>query len=960
MPDEMVCPRCQRANDARSEFCERCGRWLQDVSRRADANQQRDKVSEDADDIQEELASVRRQLTEATTLVGDLHNRVSRLEARLSRDGDIPATSSPSPRGIAEDGARQSVDLPEQAVEAELAYSAKVPAERDETSETRQRGVDGPEIGLRIDWEQVLGKNWFAIIGGIAVVLGIGFFLKLAFDNNWIGDTARIVLGVVVGLAFLGVGEYAQRRAPRWAQAVTASGAAILYLSIYAAFGLYELIRPDVAFVLLAVVVSVAALLALRYESIVIALLGVAGAFISPALLGPDLPDARLALLYILLVDVGILGISTFRNWRWLTLVGLAASYGIFGYWLFEFQGYNPVTTHIILTGVFITFAASTPLFHILWRRMPNAADFSLMSVNAVAYFALTAAILWSDYEGRFGLIAFSLAAFYGLMAFAALKRSGAHARVSVFAMGIASVFLTMAFPLQFSGYSVAVAWAAQGAVTVWMGFYLGRWQTRAFGVAVLWLAVCHLVVFDFWVDAAGYTPILNGRFPTMVAVIAAFYIAGLTYWRNRKSEGQLEIERWATPVTLGIANLVTLAFLSLEIVNYLDSGTFSWNSILDVVERASSLDSGAQLGLTLLWAVYGSAVAAIGMLMRLPTARWGGLAVLGAAVWKLLTYDAFLDADALTFTPLLNMRFLTFALVLGLLSVLAFRFKRDEQYLTAHEKPVVFPILLAASNVVALWMLSQEIIYYFDSLEAMQGRDYFNGMQLSLTVLWAVYGTAAVAVGMLMRYGPARWGGLGLLGLAVLKLLVFDAFSVEIASLGFVPLANVRFIAFALALALLSGLAFWYKRRELILGVEEKPVFPILLAASNVVALWMLSQEIIYYFGSLEARQAMDYSSAMHLSLTVLWAVYSMGAISAGIVAQSSRIRLAGIGLLAIPVAKLFAFDVFLLDLPYRVVAFITLGCLLLGMGLVYQRYSHAVRGFLFGTRTDAERGEG
>ena len=959
MPDEVVCPRCQRANDARSEFCARCGRGLQDVPGWVDANRQRDEAGGDADDIQEELASVRRQLTEATTLVGDLHNRVSRLEARLSRDGDIPATSSPSPQALAEDSAGQSVEMPEPAVEAELAYSAKVPAEIPEIPESRQRGGDGPEIDFRIDWEQVLGRNWFAIIGGIAVVLGIGFFLKLAFDNNWIGDTARIVLGVVVGLAFLGVGEYAQRGAPRWAQAVTASGAAILYLSIYAAFGLYELIRPDVAFVLLAVVVSVAALLALRYESIVIALLGVAGAFISPALLGPDLPDARLALLYILLVDVGILGISTFRNWRWLTLVGMAGSYGIFGYWLFEFHGYNPVTTHIILTGVFITFAASTPLFHILWRRMPNAADFSLMSVNAVAYFALTTAILWSDYEGWFGLIAFSLAAFYGLMAFAALKRSGAHARVAVFALGIASVFLTMAFPLQFSGYSVAVSWAAQGAVMVWMGFYLGRWQPRAFGVAVLWLAICHLVLFDFRGVGEEYIPVFNSRTVAMAAVIAAFYIAGLTYWRNRESEGQIEVERWATPTMLGVANLLTLAFLSLEIVNFREIDRLSWAGMYGP-GHILRFESGTHLALTLTWAAYGTAVVAVGMLRRLPTARWGGLAVLGAAVWKLLTYDAFLVTDALTFTPLLNLRFLTFALVLGLLSVLAFRFKRDEQNLTAHEKPVVFPILPAASNVVALWMLSQEIIYYFGSLEAMQGRDYFNGMQLSLTVLWAVYGTAAVAVGMLMRYGPARWGGLGLLGLAVLKLLAFDALRVEIAPLGFVPLANVRFIAFALALALLSGLAFWYKRRELIISAEEKLVFPILLAASNVVALWTLSQEIIYYFGSLEARQAMDYSSAMHLSLTVLWAVYSMGAISAGIVAQSSRIRLAGIGLLAIPVAKLFAFDVFLLDLPYRVVAFITLGCLLLGMGLVYQRYSHAVRGFLFGTRTDAERGEG
>ena len=68
--------------------------------------------------------------------------------------------------------------------------------------------------------------------------------------------------------------------------------------------------------------VAVASLLALRYESIVIGLLGVIGAFISPVLLGPELSDLRLLGLYILLVDLGVLGISTFRNWRWFTLVG--------------------------------------------------------------------------------------------------------------------------------------------------------------------------------------------------------------------------------------------------------------------------------------------------------------------------------------------------------------------------------------------------------------------------------------------------------------------------------------------------------------------------------------------------------------------------------------------------------------------------------------------------------------
>ena len=800
MPREEDCPRCQCAND--------------------DAYTQNDPVSEDGQDIDEELASVRRQLTEATDLLGSLHNRVMRLEARISKDAEIRQPE----RG--DDGAaveQQPAAITEPASVAAAPEAAAMSQETPDTLEPlRYRAPESPEIAFRIDWEQVLGRNWFAIIGGIAVVLGIGFFLKLAFDNNWINDIGRIALGVVVGIGFLGVGEYAQRSVPRWAQAVTASGAAILYLTIYAAFGLYGLMSPTAAFLLLAVVVTVAVLLALRYESLVIALLGLVGAFISPVLLGPDLPDERLALVYILIVDVGILAISAFRNWRWLTLVGLAGSYGIFAYWMLEVSGFNPVFAQIALTGIFLTFAAATPLFHILWRRLPKATDLSLMSVNAIAYFALTTVILWDDYEGWFGLIAFSLTALYGLIALAAFKRSGAPARIGVFATGIATVFLTMAFPLQFSGYSVAVAWAAQGAMMVWMSFYLGRWQTRAFGIAVLALAVFHLVLFDIWIEPEGYTPVLNGRFPTMVVAIAAFYAAGIIYWRNRNSDGQFNIERWAMPAMLGIANLLTLALLSLELVNFRESDRLSWAGVFGLGDRLE-FESGTHLVLTLLWAAYGTVVVAAGMLRRYEPARWGGLAVLGLSVWKLLTYDIFLDMDPLTFMPLLNMRFLTFALVLGLLSVLAFRFRRDESILMEREA-YIFPALLIAANVVALCMLSQEVFYYFDSLEERLGSDYF---------------------------------------------------------------------------------------------------------------------------------------SAMHLSLTVLWAVYSMGAISAGIAAQSGRVRLAGMGLLAIPVVKLFVYDVFLLDLAYRVTAFITLGCMLLGMGLVYQRYGGAVRGFLFGGGTNIDGGD-
>ena len=179
---------------------------------------------------------------------------------------------------------------------------------------TRQPPRDPFAFLQRIDWEQVLGRNWLAIIGAVTLVLGIGFFLKLSLDNNWINDTGRVLLGFAAGAGLLVTGEFARQRVPRWSQAVTSGGAATLYLTIYAAFALYELIRPDVAFVLLAAVVALAGLLALRYNAMVIGVLGIVGAFIAPVLMGQDLSDVRLVLPYILVVDLASCGFPYYAS----------------------------------------------------------------------------------------------------------------------------------------------------------------------------------------------------------------------------------------------------------------------------------------------------------------------------------------------------------------------------------------------------------------------------------------------------------------------------------------------------------------------------------------------------------------------------------------------------------------------------------------------------------------------
>jgi uncharacterized membrane protein len=490
------------------------------------------------------------------------------------------------------------------------------------------------------------------------------------------------------------------------------------------------------------------------------------------------------------------------------------------------------VLVELALAGVFLMFVGATTMFHILWRRMPGPADLALMTINAAGFYALTFDILWADYEIWFGLISLSLSLLYAGVAYAAIKRSGTPPEVALFALSTAVVFLTVAVPLQLSGSWVSVAWAAEGAVIIWVGFLLGRWPMRAFGLGVLTVALFRLLIFDTWVDLDGFTPVLNDRFPTFVAAIAAFYVASYLYWRER--EHLQEWEAYVAPALAGLANFITLWLFTAEVIAYFDSG---------------------------------------------------------AAALVRPAFDSRNETEA------------------------------------------------AFSAEVSVWQLASQAAE--------------NGKFLTLTALWTIYAFGALAIGFAKRSTPLRWAGLGLLAVPALKLMLFDTFMVRLDPLTFLPVLNFHFLVFFIVLAVLLAAAYLYRRERERLTGQEGYVFLVLLVVANFVAIWVLSFEAVRFFESQEAKLGVDYFSAMHLTLTLMWALYAIGVIAFGIVRQSSQIRLAGIALLAIPVMKLFVFDIFLLERGYRVAAFTSLGAMLLGTGLVYQRYNQAIRGFLFGQRT-------
>ena len=793
----MQCANCSGENSRGSSFCIHCGKALVSDGTGADAP--------DTPDTQGGSGNLDSRLQSLNLRLSSLEARLANLERRL---GVSSTSRGPSPAGTAASDTAVQARPPQRPQRPPAVAPSQALSE--ETVAVSEPFV--PEPREAVDWEQVIGGNWLARVGVLALILGVAFFLKLAFDNDWIGPTGRVALGAVGGLAMLVAGEFWQKRYPGYARALSGGGVGLLYLSTYAAFAIFDLIDIYPAVVLLLIESVVSAVLALRYESNALAIIGVAGAFCAPFVLGASDLEGRASsssdgagydlIAYVLAVDVGVLVLSTFRRWYWFRLTALLASLASYGIWYIEFgDAAGALGAEIALTCIFLVFVGVTTFFHLIWVRGPRTLDLSLMTFNATAYFAISYALLFNEYRDWMGGFSLAIAVFYLGMAYIALRRSPENARLSLFAFGIGVIFLTIAIPVQLDDMAwTTVGWATQGTVLIWLSFATKSHAPRFFGYGLFALVAVKLLSFDTLISVSDDDPVLNLRFFAFSVSIAALYLCAFAVWRNDGRLIEYERRAWSVyPILVIAANFLTLWIFTAEVMDFFD-----------------------QRLVTVGWAIYSALLVWISFMLKFHSIRFFAYGVFALTALKLLYEDT--PVEALTHDPVLNLRVLAFSVSIVALSFSAFLIWKSPQRLTTYERDswAVYPIMIGLANFWTIWILTAEVL------------DYFNH-----------------------------------------------------------NIATVRFME-----------------------------------------------------GSRAEIQAME--NAQNLSLTVLWAVYALVLLAVGIIGKLRAVRLAGLALLTIPVAKVFVYDVFQLEQAYRVAAFIGLGALLLIGGYLYQRFGRAIREFV------------
>jgi uncharacterized membrane protein len=820
----------------------------------------------------------------------NLNRRLDRLEAATRPPPEVkPATSPlvPDQPPVAASVAPAPAVVPEPSATVWISPPS-TPAEPAES-----------ELVRRVR-EFILGGNTAVRLGVVVLFFGVAFLLKYAVEHSLLPIELRLAGAAAGGIVLLVLGWRLRERRSGYALTLQGGGIGILYLTVFAALRLYQLIPAGAAFALLVGIVVFSALLALRQSSLALAVLGVTGGFLAPILTSTGTGNHVMLFGYYALLNAGIMLVSWFRAWRMLNLVGFAFTFVIGASWGYRY--YRPeffASTEPFLALFFLMYVAIAVISAL--RQPPDLRGYvdGTLVFGVPIMGALLQAALVHDIEYGLAWSALALGFFYLALAGTLFKRSPQTLRflVEVFlALGV--IFATLAIPLAFEGRWTAAAWSVEGAGILWVGVRQQRRGARWFGVTLIFVAGLFFLSDS---RATSGLAVLNAHYIGTLMIAAAALFAG------RMLHGAREVLH-EEPLIVACLVWGLLWWYGggvREIERYV---AWQWTPAVSGVFVALSSLAAELLGRSIRW----------------PTLRTS-CAVLLPVLAVFLLYGWFAYSH-----PFANAGYAAWLAGFGAFYYMAYRQEPDKaMFAETAQHALTFMLLTAVVTLESAWAMRELVP---------EGRDWQRMAWLSVPaamlalaarkpVRWPltkqrqaylIYAALPIAFGVLLvvLYTSARSPGEP----APLDYLPL-ANPLELATL-FAALATTRWL---LALRALDP-AGWRDTWRALVG---------LAVAVGFVWLNAVLFRSLHHFGGIKyGLEPMFRSVLAQASLSIFWSVLALILV---IVATRLRQRFVWIGgavLLGVVVVKLFLVDLAGTGTVARIVSFIGVGILLLIIG--------------------------
>jgi len=636
----------------------------------------------------------------------------------------------------------------------------------------RKKAAVAETVGL----EQRIGTRWVLFAGIITVIFAVGFFLKYAYDTNLIGPSGRVAIAAFSGLVALAVGEMTRRRGYGIiAKAVTALGFAILYASVFSAYRYYELIGPTPGFVLAICVTAAAMLYAVSLNEIVAAFLSLLGGFLTPVLVstGENLPNPLFG--YVLVLGVGGMLCAYYRKWRAVDALAFVGTFLLYTGWFEKF--YRPamrlaegmpeqMPVALAWLGVFFVLYLVTPILHELIRKLKaQKEDVGLVLANAALVFYYLWNILFAKYRVELAFCALGLCAAHLAMMALVSKRCKEDLNLRLALLVIGLFFLTIAVPLYLRMYAVAIAWAAEGVVLAVIGLRYRSIWTQVGGAAALLLSLGQLL-HQLPMHSGAFALVFNPAFGTWCFVAGAALVCHIIY--RQTSELPREQRGRIVEILYAATMLLLMAAAAMEWCGHCD---------YNVVERAA----GNRLflrGMVILFTAFPLILLVRPIRPEGVVCRF--LAMILAGIGSIFTLVAFYEFYGASFVIFANIEFgivIMFVAALFAAGWLLSGERRQDPYTRT------LAMTFALAGIFVLWVLLTEEIYLYWYCRNRFGVTISNWKFLShmyISVMWAVYGAALMALGFWRKNRILRFISLGLFALLLVKVFILDTSTVK------------------------------------------------------------------------------------------------------------------------------------------------------------------------------------
>lgn len=626
--------------------------------------------------------------------------------------------------------------------------------------------------GKKMSFEYAFASTWLIRISIVIILTGMIFLLRYSIVNNYIGPLGRVILSALGAGALMGGGIMLIRNKYRIiAQGLLGGSIAAFYFTVYAASNMYHLVNPGFAFCLMGLITAGACVMSLYFDTLLMALLGTAGGYLTPVMLSTGQKDFDGLFIYMTILGLGLLWVARNRNWIILNVMSLGLTYIIF---LAAYDRFYDKTTDFPLVFTFLcifflVFSFVPVLYRIYIRRTTTLIESLLLFANAAIFFSIANWMIMQTYDNKeyCAILSACLAVFYIIQAAYMVLRKIDDPNLFKINFGFAAFFASLAVPLYFTKEVITISWSLQALVFLFLGIKFKSRFLKTISAILYILASFRLIGLDFCSSFEGLTPeIYWNTLPSRVLNFGIYIASIVSAYKLISKENSLLKSETGKGGGEGVHTLNAVicggAFALGIIYLHFEAGGFAV-TVYPPMEMTL---------LSFVW--FGAIIGALVLYARTKVSAWLAPAILLFILlpFKMLLFDTEYLYSADIFRLTFNYHFTRHELLLnslnftGLILTSMFALKLFSQ---DREKFVFIRKLIITEALIML--------FAYLTAETSTCLSYFvPGLNAGgISVLWGIYALGLIICGIVRRIRAVRYAGLALFFLTSVKIFFVD-----------------------------------------------------------------------------------------------------------------------------------------------------------------------------------------